>query len=224
MLHRLACITNLLADCLNIRPIFASGPHVPLIARVGACMRSQINGRHAMNLLSSVTGEMSDSKVAAVFDSEAEARAIARQVQHMLGAQQGQVQVITPLDTRPGRKMEPEGRGIFRTILVAHYKLGLIGLAMGATLFAVLYMSGLEAVVLSPGLAAALIVGYGGVFGLMAGGLVSLRPDHSPYVAKVRTALKEGRCAVVVHAFDDAQRDRAQEMLAAHGGDTIRTL
>lgn len=177
-----------------------------------------------MNLLSSVTGETSDSKVAAVFDNEPEARAIARQVQHMLGVQQGQVQVITPGDTRPGRKLEPEGRGIFRTILIAHYKMGLAGLAMGAALFAVLHVAGLEAVVLSPALAAALIIGYGGVFGLMAGGLVSLRPDHTPYVAKVRTALAEGRCAVVVHAFDDAQRDRAREVLVAHGGDTIRTL
>lgn len=177
-----------------------------------------------MNILSSFTGEMSDSKVAAVFDNESEARTIARQVQNMLGFQQSQVQVITPEDTRPGRKMEPEGKGIFRTILIAHYKLGLIGLGLGALLFAVLYMLGLEAVVLSPGLAAALIIGYGGVFGLMAGGLVSLRPDHVPYVSKVRTALKEGRCAVVVHAFDDGERDRAQEALEAHGGETIRTL
>lgn len=177
-----------------------------------------------MDILSSVTGEISDSKVAAVFDSEPEARAIARQVQHMLGAQPAQVQVITPQDARPGRKMEPEGRGIFRTIIIAHYKLGLIGLGLGALLFAALYAVGLEAVVLSPGLAAALIIGYGGVFGLMAGGLVSLRPDHSPYVAKVRSALRQGRCAVVVHAFDDGERDRAHEMLAAHGGETIRTL
>jgi hypothetical protein len=43
-------------------------------------------------------------------------------------------------------------------------------------------------------------------------------------VAKVRTALKEGRCAVIVHALDDDERDRAREMLAAHGGETIRTL
>jgi len=177
-----------------------------------------------MNLISSVTGEMSDSKVAAVFDTEPEARAIARQVQRMLGMQPAQVQVVTPHDARPGRKLEPEGRGIFRTILVAHYKLGLVGLGLGALLFAVLYSVGLEAVVLSPGLAAALIIGYGGVFGLMGGGLVSLRPDHSRYVARVRTALEQGRCAIVVHAFDDGERDRAEEVLSAHGGETIRTL
>ena len=177
-----------------------------------------------MGILSSLTGELSDSKVAAVFDNEQEARAIARQVQGMLGMPPGQVQVVTPHDARPGRKMEPEDTGIFRTLIIAHYKLGLIGLGLGVVLFVVLYTLGLEAVVASPGLAAALIIGYGGVFGLMFGGLVTLRPDHGPYVAKVRTALKEGHCAVVIHALDHDERDRAQEMLADHGGETIRTL
>jgi hypothetical protein len=178
----------------------------------------------AMDILSLVTGELSDSKVAAVFDSEQEARAIARQVQRMLGVPPRQVQVVTPHDARPGRKMEPEDAGIFRTLIVAHYRLGLVGVGLGVILFVALYALGLEAVVASPGLAAALTIGYGGVFGLMFGGLVTLRPDHSPYVAKVRTALKEGRCAVIVHALDDDERDRAREMLAAHGGETIRTL
>lgn len=177
-----------------------------------------------MSILSSVTGELSDSKVAAVFDSERAARASAREVEHALGVQSSQVQVVTPSTPRPGRKMEPEGQGIFRTLIVAHYKLGLAGLALGTVVFAAMYMAGLAAVVNSPGLAAALTIGYGGVFGLMAGGLVSLRPDHGPYVAKVRSALEEGRCAVVVHAFDTGERDRAEEVLAAHGGETIRTL
>lgn len=177
-----------------------------------------------MSMLSSVTGELSDSKVAAVFDSENEARAIARQVERTLGFQSSQVQVVTPSTHRPGRKLEPEGQGILRTIVVAHYKLGLAGLFVGAVVFAALYVAGLEAVVNSPGLAAMLTIGYGGVFGLMAGGLVSLRPDHGPYVAKVRGALQEGRCAIVVHAFDTAERDRAEEMLSAYGGETIRTL
>lgn len=92
-----------------------------------------------MDILSSVTGELSDSKVAAVFDSEQEARAIARQVQGMLGASPGRVQVVTPHDARPGRKMEPEDTGIFRTLIIAHYKLGLIGLGLGVLLYVALY-------------------------------------------------------------------------------------
>lgn len=177
-----------------------------------------------MNTLSPVTGERSDSKVAAIFDSQDSARAIAARLREDVPLQPGQVQTISPQDRHPGRKLEPEGHGIFRTIIIAHYKLGLAGLAVGAVLFAVLYAMDVTAVVSSPALAAGLMVGYGGVFGLMAGGLVSLRPDHDPYLIKVRDALQDGRCAVVVHAFTDDERDRAERTLSAAGGETIRTL
>lgn len=177
-----------------------------------------------MSVLSTVTGERSDSKVAAIFDSEAAARAIADDLRSGLGLEGAQVQVVCPRDRHPGRKLLPEGHGIFRTIIIAHYKLGIAGLLLGAALFAVLYAMGVTAIVSSPVLAGALIAGYGGVFGLMAGGLVSLRPDQDPYLLKVRDALKDGRTAVVVHAFDPAERDLAERALSARGGDTIRTL
>lgn len=181
-------------------------------------------GAPAMNSLSALTGEHSDSKVAAMFDTERRARRTAQGLRRTLGLKQSQVQVITPQVRHPDRKLEPEGRGIMRTIIIAHVKLGALGLVAGVVLFGLLYASGLQLVTSSPGFAAALIIGYGGVFGLMAGGLVSLRPDHDPYIHKVRDALDEGRSAVVVHAFDAGQRDAAMRTLDAEGGDTIRTL
>ena len=174
-----------------------------------------------MSTLSHVTGEVSGSKVAAIFDSERNARRIAQSLRRSLRLKQSQVQVISRHDRHPGRKMEPEGRGIFRTMLVAHARLGLV---VGALLFGLLYMTGLELITASPGFAAAVIISYGGVFGLMAGGLVTLRPDHDPYIHKVRDALADGRSAVVVHAFDADQRKAAREALDAQGGETIRTL
>ncbi|KLI98716.1 hypothetical protein [Luteimonas sp. FCS-9] len=177
-----------------------------------------------MSTISPVTGEVSDSKVAAIFDSERTARRVAQQLQSERGFKASQVKVVTRHDRQPGRKLEPENRGILRTLIVAHYKLGLIGLAIGAVVFGVLYAAGITAVTNSPWFAAGLIVGYGGVFGLMFGGLVTLRPDHDPYLFKVREALAEGKAAVVVHAFDAAERDRAGEALAAASGETIRTL
>ena len=56
-----------------------------------------------MNMLSSVTGELSDSKVAAIFDSESTARRIAHELRGALGVQDSQVQVVTALDRHPGR-------------------------------------------------------------------------------------------------------------------------
>ena len=177
-----------------------------------------------MSTLSPVSGEASDTKVAAIFEDEGRARRIAAKLRRRLGLRQSQVQVITRHDRHAGRKLEPENKGIFRTMLIAHVKLGLVGAAVGGALFVLLYLSGLQLVTSSPGFAAAVIIAYGGVFGLMAGGLVTLRPDHDPYIHKVYRGLDEGRSAVVVHAFDAAQRKAAQQALDEEGGETIRTL
>ena len=177
-----------------------------------------------MATLSSLTGETSTSKVAATFGSERRARRIASGLRTALRLRPSQVQVVTPRDRHPGRKLEPESRGIARTIITAHAKLGAIGLAAGALLFGLLYAAGLDLVTSSPGFAAALIISYCGVLGLLAGGLVSLRPDHDPYIHRVREGLEGGRSAVVVHAVNADQRDAAKRALDAEGGDAIRTL
>src|SRR5690606_24769576 len=137
-----------------------------------------------MCTLSPVTGETSDTKAAAIFDDEGRARRIAAMQRRRLGLRQSQVPLLTRRDRHPGRKLEPENKGIFRTMLMAHVKLGLVGAAVGGALFVLLYLSGLQLVTSSPGFAAAVIIAYGGVFGLMAGGLVTLRPDHDPYIHK----------------------------------------
>lgn len=177
-----------------------------------------------MRLISSLSGERSTSKVAVVVADESIARNIANAMRSELGFQPRQVVVLTPRTGRVGRELEPESRGILHTILIAHFKLGIVGLVAGIMVFAMLYGLGIEAVTRSPRLAIAAIASFGIVFGLMAGGLVALRPDHDPYLQGVTTALEEGQCAVVVHAFDDAERGQAVEWLSRFGRDVIRTL
>lgn len=171
-----------------------------------------------------VTGEVSNSKVAAVFPSEVVAREAAEAIRAAIGLEPVQVQVITPGEPHPGRKMEPESQGILRTMIVAHVRLGIVGAALGALAFAVLYARGLPLITQSAWLAGAVMVSFGAVAGLMLGGLVSLRPDHDAYIQSVRSALAEGHSAVVVHAFSSEQRDSAAAELRARGGDTTSTL
>ena len=173
---------------------------------------------------SPITGEVSNSKVAAVFASETLAREAATSVQAALRLGDAQVQVITPRDAHPGRKLEPESHGIWRTIVIAHVRLGILGAVLGALAFAALYAAGLAFITRSPVFAAAVLVGFGAVAGLMFGGLVSLRPDHDPYIQAVRTGLDAGRSAVVVHAFSAEERSRAAAALQARGGETTSTL
>lgn len=177
-----------------------------------------------MKLLSSLSGEHSVNKVAVVVAEEASARRIARRILGDLGLKARQVVVLTPQTQRVGRALEPESHGILNTILIAHYKMAIVGLMAGILLFAVLHGLGIEAVTQSPGLAIAVIASFGIVLGLMAGGLVALRPDHDPYLQGVRSALEEGQSAVVIHAFDDSEKERAVEWLSRVGQDVIKTL
>lgn len=177
-----------------------------------------------MSETSSITGELSNTKVAAVFPHESAARQAAQRVSAALSLGAAQVQVITPGESHPGRKLEPENRGIWRTIVVAHIKLGIAGAIVGLLVFWALYESGVRFIVNSPVLAGLVLLFFGGLAGLMLGGLVSLRPDHDRYIEATRDAMAAGNTTVVVHAFSEGQRKQAAEFLRAQGGEVTSTL
>lgn len=177
-----------------------------------------------MSETSPITGELSNSKLAAVFPHESAARAAAQAVSAALSLGSAQVQVITPAEPHPGRKLEPESHGIWRTIVVAHVRLGIVGAIAGVLAFAVLYAMDLPFIVNSPIAAGLVLLFFGTVAGLMLGGLVSLRPDHDRYVEATREAMAAGRTTVVVHAFSAEQRHQAAELLREQGGEVTSTL
>jgi hypothetical protein len=109
-------------------------------------------------------------------------------------------------------------------MLRAHFWLGLLGAALGAALFGVLWALHIPFIVNSAVYAAGAIIFFGAVAGLMFGGLVTLRPDHDLYILKVKDALAEGRYAVVVHALSHAQRTEAADLLRRASGEVITTL
>lgn len=171
-----------------------------------------------------LTGEVSNSKLAAVFSSR---RAAADAAQALIAGsdlQPAQVKVIGPDEPDVAVKLEPEGGGIWRTIVVAHVRLGIVGAVVGLVVFGVLTAMGVPMVVQSPWAAGLVLLSFGAVAGLLLGGLVSLRPDHDRYVHATRDAMEAGRGTVVVHALSVAQRQAASEFLAARGGDVTRTL
>ena len=177
-----------------------------------------------MSETSPITGELSNSKIAAVFPRAAHAHEAARAVAVALSLGAAQVQVITPAEPHSGRKLEPESRGIWRTIISAHLKLGIAGAAMGVLVFAALHAYGLPFIVNSPVAAGLAMLFFGAVAGLMLGGLVALRPDHHRYVQATRDAMESGKTTVVVHAFSSGQADHAADFLRAQGGEVTSTL
>lgn len=177
-----------------------------------------------MSETSPITGELSNSKVVAVFANESAARSAAQAVAAALSLGSAQVQLITPAEPHPGRKLEPESRGVWRTIVVAHVRLGIVGAVVGLLAFAALYAAGLPFIVNSPVAAALVLLFFGTVAGLMLGGLVALRPDHDRYVEAAREAMESGNTTVVVHAFSGDQAGQAADFLRAQGGEVTSTL
>src|SRR5690606_28002523 len=118
-----------------------------------------------------LSGEVSNSKLAAVFDSDAAARQAAEAVLAAAGLQAAQVKVVTPGEPDANIRLEPEGQGIWRTIVVAHVKLGILGAVLGAVAFAIMMGAGLPFVTRSPLAAGLVTISFGAVAGLLFGGL-----------------------------------------------------
>jgi hypothetical protein len=171
-----------------------------------------------------LTGEISNSKIAAVFDTASAARSAAADAVQALGLQAAQVQVITPDEPNADAKLEPESRGIWRTIGVAHVRLGIVGAIAGALAFGVMMWLGVLYIVQSPWAAGLVMTGFGAVAGLLVGGLVALRPDHDRYIQATHDAMAERRTTVLVHAFSAEQKNAAAEFMSARGGEVTRTL
>ena len=99
------------------------------------------------------------------------------------------------------------------------------GGVVGLLLYAWLLRSGTPLIASSPLLAFIAVVGFCTTFGLLAGGLVTMRPDHVGLITEVREALEQGRWAVVVHPTDTAQTRQARALLQDGGGAQVaRTL
>jgi hypothetical protein len=65
---------------------------------------------------------------------------------------------------------------------------------------------------------------FGGLLGLLVGGLLTVRPDHLLVITSVRRAIRKGRWAVVIHPVTQAQIDRAVNELRGRGYRVVRSL
>lgn len=173
---------------------------------------------------SPVSGEVSNSKLAAVFDSGPAARDAAAALVAAVGLQPAQVKVIAPDEPDANIKLEPEGGGIWRTIVIAHVRLGILGAVLGGVAFGIMMWMGVPFVARSPVAAGLVTICFGAVGGLLLGGLVSIRPDHDRYVQATHDAMDARRTTVIVHALSHDEQARAREFLASRGAEVTGTL
>jgi len=177
-----------------------------------------------------IFGERSLTKVAGVYPTAQGAEDARARVRRGGAWADGQVVLLTPADAKMSRreimakKMDPESSGILRTILRAHLFTAFVGIAVGVGAWGMLMSMGNRLIGGSPGLSFMAFAFFGTVFGLMLGGLISLRPDHARLITIVRSALRSGHWVAVAHPFNEKQADEAVNLLRAGSQQVERTL
>lgn len=175
-------------------------------------------------------GERSVTKVAGLFSTNEAARQAAQNLVEHSPLDASQIRVLGPTDTAAvlgsglGKAMEPDSKGIARTLIKSHLAVGLLGMLAGIVLFGVMMLIGIQAIVSSPFLSFLTFTGFGLVFGLMAGGALALRPDHGHILTVVRKALEDGQWAVIAHPRNAEQTDEAVKAMEPGSDKVVRSL
>lgn len=183
-----------------------------------------------MSLKQILFGEQSLTKIAAIFDSRSRAEITALRLRQAAGMSDAQIKLVGPEDTAGivdapiSRKLEPESSGIWHTILRAHVVTGLLGMALGALFYLGLWIMGNTSVSSQPVLMLFVSLFFGTIFGMLIGGLLSLRPDHYRVMAAVRKAIKRGGWAVISHPVNHAQTREVINELQRRRVNVVRSL
>lgn len=177
-----------------------------------------------MKNAASLKGEVFDHKIAAVFDSATEAENTARALREQTSLPSDRIIVISPDDPDSGRALEPESKGIWRTLVRSHVGLGIAGAVVGFVLFLVLYSADVAFITLNLVVSVIVLTVFGAVGGLLLAGMVTLRPDHMPYIALAQSALRKGKYVLTVHASSEEQMDEAMKTLRNRGVRSVRSF
>jgi hypothetical protein len=176
-----------------------------------------------MNPAAPLFGERSLTLVAATFGDRGSA-VRATQALRRLSARKLGIFLIGPDDPQLGRKMEPESRGIWHTLLRSHAWLGPMGAVAGMVAAAWVHGAGWPAALASPLAMLALGAVYGLFAGLVVAGLLTLRPDRARVIDRVRAASEDGYWSVVSHPVSAQDVRQASDTLARGGGRVVRSL
>lgn len=171
-----------------------------------------------------IISERFPHKVSAVFHDARRARDAATALTAKAGFSSEQIELVDPHDPELAEKVEKESDAIFSTILRSHALLAIVGAVIGLILAAVLVGAGFEFAQTRPGWVYGILAVVGGAIGMLAAGLVSIRPDHEPMIAKTEDASEHGEWTVVAHVRDEDEKHRADELLEHYSKDVAETL
>lgn len=160
-----------------------------------------------------ILGEDFPHKVSAEYDSKQAADQAVQLLVDNAKLPRNQIFIVQPHDPNMALKLEPEIKGIARTLAKSHIVLGVGGLLFGLLLAALLVAFG-PALTSSSPMFTFIALGFLFCFlGLLLAGVISLRPDHNPLIEKTRTATDTGHWTVIVHCASTEEQSRVKETI-----------
>lgn len=163
-----------------------------------------------MTLKRQIIDEQYPTKLCAIYENQHDAETAAESLVNNAGLLRDQVKVVHPGDSDLSHKLEPERRGVKRTLFKSHLILGGSFFILGMLIAAYLSVYGPPLMSSSP-LMTFIAFGVMGLFaGLLLAGLISIRPDHDVLINKTRGAAKKGRWTVIVHCKNEQEKENAK--------------
>jgi hypothetical protein len=175
-------------------------------------------------MTSAIFGEKYLSKVGARFNSGDEARHAAERLSSEGSIDASHISVVEPRDPALDRKLEPETRGVGRTLAKSHATLGITGLVVGLVAAFILTITGITVFSWNPLYTYIVLAFFGAIAGLLIGGLFALRPDHDRLITWVKEGSRTGRWFLLVHAQDHDEEKRAKKALESMSNDVVATF
>lgn len=172
----------------------------------------------------SINQERNPSVIAAYCNSNGEVSELVSDLKVQAKFTDRQINIIHPNDTQMGRKLEPDGQGIKKTLWKSHLKFGLGGIFVGGIISCALILFGPTFMLQNAGYITLFIPVLTLFISLLVAGLFTLRPDHDPVINATRKAIEHGMWAVVVRTKSSAQTELAEKCMKARGDKTVQSL
>ncbi|WP_018981628.1 hypothetical protein [Salinimonas chungwhensis] len=154
------------------------------------------------------------TQVAAVFDTEASARASVDEVEDATDVTESQVTFVSPMDDTFSQKLEADSKKLGKHMWYAHLILGAAGLLVGLIAGWLLVSFGPALTQSNPLFTYIAMISPGIFVGLFVAGLISLRPDRSEIIDTVRHAIRRKHYAVIINMKKNQSVKNVAEILS----------
>lgn len=156
------------------------------------------------------------TQLAAIFDDEQQATRSITSLKTQTHLSPQQFTLIHPHDQAFNAKLEKASDKIGKHLWHSHLILGAAGIFTGLLLAFILVNIGPALTQNNPLFTYIALISPGLFIGLFVAGLISLRPDRDAIVQTVRTAIRRGKCALVVNLKQNQSMTEVRDTLAKY--------